>query len=60
LLRPAGGKGWRFRATGGALAIEESVYFGDGSRRRSQQVVIAGTHGGGETTVKWRLQLETA
>jgi len=59
LLRPAGGKGWRFRASGGALGIEESVYFGGGSRRRSQQVVIAGAHQGGDTVVKWRLQLET-
>jgi len=60
LLRPAGGKGWRFRATGGALAIEESVYFGDGTRRRSQQLTVAGEHAGGDTVVRWRMGLETA
>ncbi len=60
LLRPAGAKGWRFRASGGALAIEESVYFGGAARRRGEQVTISGDHGGGDSVVKWRLQLETS
>ena len=59
LVRPAGGKGWRFRASGGGLAIEESVYFGAGERRRSRQLVVAGRHAGGASVVKWRFSLET-
>lgn len=59
LLRPAGAKGWRFRSTGGALAIEESVYFGGGARRRTSQVTISGNHGGSDSVVKWRLRLES-
>ena len=59
LVRPAGGKGWRFRGQGGRLAVDDSVYFGSGPRRRSQQLVLAGEHAGGDTLVKWRFSLET-
>ena len=39
LLRTASG-GWRLRADGPRLSLEESVYFGGGEPRRSEQVVL--------------------
>lgn len=55
LLRTATGEGWRFKATGGAIDLEESVYWatGTGGPRRSSQIVVAGTTQGGATTVRW-------
>jgi len=60
LLRLPGGAGWRLRSAGAAMALAESVYYGDGEMKRAQQVVLAGaTAEGGETVVKWALQRET-
>jgi uncharacterized heparinase superfamily protein len=42
LLKLPNGEGWRFRISGGELGVEESVYLGDGSLRRSEQLVISG------------------
>ncbi len=68
LLRLGSGGVWRMRATGGSLAIEESVYVGQGEeRQRTRQLVIAGTVGGskqaegsesrpGPVVVKWALK----
>ena len=53
LLRTASG-GWRLRADGPRLAIEESVYFGGGEPRRSEQVVMTGLADGPQL-VKWAL-----
>lgn len=69
LLKLPSGQGWRFRASGGVLSLEESAYFGhhgaaalDGShadpQRRAQQIVIACGPDNIEATVKWRLALE--
>ena len=56
LLRTAAGRGWRLRASGGAMGLEESVYLGvPGTRRRSNQIVITGVCGGKESKVKWAL-----
>ncbi len=41
ILKLPNGEGWRFRCSGDA-AIEESVYLGSGTVRRSEQFVIAG------------------
>jgi uncharacterized heparinase superfamily protein len=41
LLKLPNGEGWRFRCSGGALGIEESVYFGGGGPRRTEQLVIS-------------------
>ncbi len=64
LLKLPRGPGWRFRCDG-RLDVEDSVYFGDGLRHRSRQIVIAGEHGGdcggdhgGDTVVKWRLAMD--
>jgi uncharacterized heparinase superfamily protein len=40
LLKMPGGEGWRFRAGGGELGVEESVYLGGGVVRRAEQLVI--------------------
>jgi uncharacterized heparinase superfamily protein len=42
ILKLASGEGWRFQAAGGALSIEESIYVGNGSPRRAEQLVVSG------------------
>ena len=44
LLRVPRGGGWRLRASGGVMTLEESVYLGagDGEAKRSEQLVIRG------------------
>jgi uncharacterized heparinase superfamily protein len=54
LLRQAGGLGWRLRAEGAPIAVEESVYFGHAEPRRAEQVVLAG-HQDGPQHVKWSI-----
>ncbi len=63
LLIQPGGKGWRFRADGGPLQIEKSVYLAEGSRpTRSEQLVIHGNAYGdsdGQTRsnrVRWTIK----
>jgi uncharacterized heparinase superfamily protein len=43
LIKLGSGAGMRFAATGGEVALEDSVYLGSGELRRTQQIVIAGT-----------------
>lgn len=40
LLKLPNGEGWRFRSGGGQLTIEESVYLGGETVRRTEQIVI--------------------
>lgn len=54
LLRLPSGQGWRFRADGAALSIEESVYFGGVEPRRAEQLVLTGMVDGAQQ-VKWAL-----
>ena len=42
ILKLPNGEGWRFRCGGGDLSVEESVYFGTGSARRTEQIVVKG------------------
>ncbi len=61
LLRLGGGGGWRLRASGAALTIEESVYCGTGGdMRRTSQIVLSGrtASDGSATVVKWGLRRE--
>ncbi len=59
LLRPPSGAGWRFRAEGGDITLEDSIYAGvAGARRRSQQIVVSGPVGRGGAMIKWRLSRE--
>lgn len=54
LLRTPSGAGWRLRASGGVIDIQESVYLGvRGETRRTSQVVITGATQPGATQVKW-------
>lgn len=53
LIRLKSGRGWRFRVAGAELKLEESVYLGDGTPRRSQQLVLAGLLDEGDVTVQW-------
>lgn len=60
MLRLPNGEGWRFRASGGTLAIEESIYFGGGSPRRAEQLVISGTAKDEPVQCDWVLELAGA
>jgi uncharacterized heparinase superfamily protein len=40
ILKLPNREGWRFRCGGGELSVEESIYFGGGSSRRTEQIVI--------------------
>ena len=42
LLKLPSGEGWRFRAGGGTLSVDESIYLGGETRRRTEQLVITG------------------
>ena len=54
LLRLRDGDGWRFRAEGGVVGLQESVYLGfRGRPRRTQQIVITGAKRSGTATLKW-------
>jgi uncharacterized heparinase superfamily protein len=53
ILKLPTGEGWRFRCSGGTLAIEESVYFGGGTARRSEQLVVAGAWMGQALECGW-------
>jgi uncharacterized heparinase superfamily protein len=54
LLRLRSGAGWRLRADGGHMSIEDSIYLGGAEPRRSEQVVITGTPDGPQQ-VKWAI-----
>ena len=59
LLATPSGLGWRFRASGGNLSLEESLYAGKGDEpRRTLQIVLTGQTAPDSTTIKWALQRE--
>ena len=61
LLKLRSGAGWRFRVSGGRLALDDSVYSaGDGEIRRTRQIVVTGPLSGQGALVKWRLGREGA
>lgn len=53
LLKLSNGEGWRFRAGGGLLEVEESIYLGGGIVRRTSQLVIAGALKEAQTEIAW-------
>ena len=53
LLKLPGGEGWRFRAGGGVLEVEESVYLGGSVVRRTEQLVISGTMKNAPAEIAW-------
>ena len=56
LLRLPSGLGWRFAARGGTVRIDESIYFGGPTPRRTRQLVVDGTTTVDGATVKWAFQ----
>lgn len=59
LLRARNGMGWRFKAEGAVLALEDSIYAnGDDIPRHTQQIVMNGMTAGPTTTVAWELTRE--
>ena len=53
LLKLPNGEGWRFRCGGGQLEVEESVYLGGETVRRTQQLAITGALREAQTEVAW-------
>lgn len=53
LLRLPSGHGWRLRARGARVTLEESVYLGSGEARRTSQVVMQAEPGA--DTVQWAI-----
>jgi uncharacterized heparinase superfamily protein len=54
LLRLRSGTGWRLRADGARLSLEESIYLGGLEPRRGEQVVLTG-FADGPQQVKWAI-----
>lgn len=54
LLRLPSGGGWRLKADGAQVILEESIYLGGKEPRRSEQVVLVG-HQDGPQVVKWAI-----
>ena len=52
ILKLPNGEGWRFRA-GVPVAVEESVYLGGDTLRRTEQLVLAGTVSDKPVEVSW-------
>ena len=59
LLRLPGGVGWRFHHMGGCMALEDSVYMGQGCEpRKTKQLVIYGQITDKKAQIKWALKRE--
>lgn len=54
LLRLPSGQGWRLRANGTRIDVEDSVYFGTAEPRRSEQIVLS-PYQDGSQIVKWAI-----
>lgn len=54
LLRLPSGGGWRLRAEGARITLEESIYLGGAAPKRSEQVVMTGYQDGPQQ-VKWAI-----
>jgi uncharacterized heparinase superfamily protein len=54
LLRLPSGGGWRLRADGAQVSVEESIYLGGPEPRRAEQVVLTGLPDGPQH-VKWAI-----
>jgi uncharacterized heparinase superfamily protein len=56
LLKLPDGAGWRFRASGGPVSVEESVYLGDDVVRRTEQLVVSGAVKDAPVTIGWSFE----
>jgi uncharacterized heparinase superfamily protein len=59
ILKLPNGEGWRFRCSGGSLAVEESIYFGGGAARRAEQLVISSEWQGEASECAWLFEQMT-
>ena len=56
LIQLGNGQGWRFRCSGAALSISDSIYLGlNGQLKRIEQIVLTGTLQPDGAIVKWGL-----
>jgi uncharacterized heparinase superfamily protein len=56
LVQLGNGQGWRFRASGAALSLSDSIYLGIGGQmKRIEQIVLTGTLQPDGAIVKWGL-----
>lgn len=59
LLRLPSGIGWRFKHGGGVLALEDSLYLGQGVKpRKTKQLVIYGQVADSKASLKWAVLKE--
>ncbi len=57
LLRLGDGKGWRFRASGAQISMQDSIYLGQRERiRRAQQIVLSAASKEDGAIIKWAFQ----
>ena len=54
LLRLPSGNGWRLRAEGARMTLEESIYLGGPEPRKTDQIVLTGYQDGAQQ-VKWAI-----
>jgi len=60
MLKLPSKEGWRFRCSGGAVTVEDSIYVGTpGVPRRSRQIVVTGPVSPLGVEIKWSLILES-
>ncbi len=54
ILRMPSGQGWHFRARGGRVSLDESLYLGKPHQpATSQHILVTGQAGPGETVINW-------
>ena len=58
MIRLASAGLWRFKADGAVTSLGESVYMGEGTRQKTQQIVLDGHVGSNGATVRWSIQRE--
>lgn len=59
LLRARSGNGWRFKADGMTMAIEDSIFMNEGDTpRKSLQIALSGMTAGPVTSIHWEMKRE--
>jgi len=56
LLKLPNGEGWRFASDFGAVSVEESIYLGGETVRRSEQLILNGTVKDAPVTLNWAFE----
>ena len=56
LLKLPNGEGWRFRAAGGQVSTEDSVYLGTEAVRRAEQLVVTGAVKDAPAEIAWAFE----